>query len=699
MSKKRIFEMLIRVNRLYLDPNAAIMSGAEHLPSGPLVRGDPFTQLPLDHQHKNLLVGREEIVTPLASQMINGTPGIHLIVGESGSGRTSIIQCLSSPDSRHVGTIWHPTDPTSRFLNEALVGFTHGFKIPPTPQAAANQLTNYLNDIQGPLPLIAFDYNTPNSQELMALIKELLPVLRRMRAMVVFAISPNQMEGWDRSLHDSFDMIHYLDALNLGQVRQLIDNRMGTVSNETIVTDSTELTKLQAFSRGNPSVIIRQLSKHLRHLRYPENGSPPQFLAIDVSTFPDISESESPNREIFSATPQQIPSPAPQRPLFTTPSPSSPPQSDGEYNAWLQGTTIETESTFEPIPAPNNDFEPIVDSLMLDDSDSMDSEVGWDDEGVHFASSGGIDDFEGDPLYLETEEEPVQVEPFAEWDKSENEDVKETFSSIPETEITSSLSDSNDYFELIEDEPLPLSLESQINHTIVEPPSPPPPKRGGLFGVHSRSKNIAARIDANLPPNPPTSQIMGIDPLPIPKIIDPRSPKESLPSFVESIDTSSPSPQISNHIGADPMVSRPPDLTSDGADLWVQAGSESPIPKSLSPVVNPQPTSVHVASPEDIVRGLNSLRSPRWDPDAPLRPERLKDVSDADVIILTAATTRDISPSDDALRARLQVGRSRLSQIFNDLRRHGFLSVRKEGRTRWYRMTAAASRLLTEVEE
>ena len=138
MSKKRIFEMLIRVNRLYLDPNAAIMSGAEHLPSGPLVRGDPFTQLPLDHQHKNLLVGREEIVTPLASQMINGTPGIHLIVGESGSGRTSIIQCLSSPDSRHVGTIWHPTDPTSRFLNEALVGFTHGFKIPPTPQAAAN---------------------------------------------------------------------------------------------------------------------------------------------------------------------------------------------------------------------------------------------------------------------------------------------------------------------------------------------------------------------------------------------------------------------------------------------------------------------------------------------------------------------------------------------------------------------------------
>ena len=62
------------------------MSGTEYLPSGPYVRGNPFTQLPLEHKDKTHLVGRESIVTPLASQMINGTSGIHLIVGESGSG-------------------------------------------------------------------------------------------------------------------------------------------------------------------------------------------------------------------------------------------------------------------------------------------------------------------------------------------------------------------------------------------------------------------------------------------------------------------------------------------------------------------------------------------------------------------------------------------------------------------------------------
>ena len=145
------------------------------------------------------------------------------------------------------------------------------------------------------------------------------------------------------------------------------------------------------------------------------------------------------------------------------------------------------------------------------------------------------------------------------------------------------------------------------------------------------------------------------------------------------------------------MASRPPDISSDGADLWVEAGSESLVSNTYESKQKSESFS-HV-SPQDIVKSLNSLRSERWDPDAPLRPERLKEISDADIVVLTAAAIRNVSPSDDALQARLQVGRSRLSQIFNDLRRHGFLSVRKEGRTRWYRMTAAASRLLTEVEE
>ena len=216
------------------------------------------------------------------------------------------------------------------------------------------------------------------------------------------------------------------------------------------------------------------------------------------------------------------------------------------------------------------------------------------------------------------------------------------------------------------------------------------------MGLAQRSKEMTVRIDANLPPNPPTSHQMGITPLPIPEVIDPYAPTDTSPSFVQPLDQNKSVMSSRSIMNIDPMVNRPPDITSEGADLWVESGTHS----TVNPVEIPHSSlpSKPIVSPTDVVRGLNALRSPRWDPDETLRPERLREVTDADVIVLTAAATRDISPSDDALQARLQVGRSRLSQIFNDLRRHGFLSVRKEGRTRWYRMTAAASQLLTEVE-
>ena len=85
---------------------------------------------------------------------------------------------------------------------------------------------------------------------------------------------------------------------------------------------------------------------------------------------------------------------------------------------------------------------------MLDDDDSMESGVGWDDEGVHFASRGGIDDFEGDPLYLDIEDEPAQIEPFAAWDKRENEESEES-NSLPI--VTESVSGSDASLEMNHD--------------------------------------------------------------------------------------------------------------------------------------------------------------------------------------------------------------------------------------------------------
>jgi hypothetical protein len=83
--------------------------------------------------------------------------------------------------------------------------------------------------------------------------------------------------------------------------------------------------------------------------------------------------------------------------------------------------------------------------------------------------------------------------------------------------------------------------------------------------------------------------------------------------------------------------------------------------------------------------------TPKWNPDMPLDTERFYSLSDAEKLILQIASIREISPSDNELQARLEVGRPRLSQLYNGLQKSGMLSVRKQGRTRLFKLSNAAA--------
>jgi hypothetical protein len=83
--------------------------------------------------------------------------------------------------------------------------------------------------------------------------------------------------------------------------------------------------------------------------------------------------------------------------------------------------------------------------------------------------------------------------------------------------------------------------------------------------------------------------------------------------------------------------------------------------------------------------------APLWDDDSPLNSKKFHTLSDSERMILETASVREISPSDAELQARLEVGRPRLSQIYNGLQKAGMLSVRKQGRTRFFKLSSAAS--------
>ena len=111
-------------------------------------------------------------------------------------------------------------------------------------------------------------------------------------------------------------------------------------------------------------------------------------------------------------------------------------------------------------------------------------------------------------------------------------------------------------------------------------------------------------------------------------------------------------------------------------------------PPAVAPqeISAPAPTPVPVQIPVSL--------GPTWEPDEPFNPIVLQTLTEAERMIVEASSVREVSPSDDELQARLEVGRSRLSQIYNGMRRKGLLSVRKQGRTRYFKLSEAAGQHL-----
>ena len=711
------------------------MVGATRLPAGPSVRMDPFVLRALNNSQQGMLVGRQEIASTINNQMTHGMSAIHLIVGPSGSGRTSLLNCLAPDDSRHIGNIWNEETKTTGVIHEAVAKFTNQFQIPPTPQSAADYLRRHLEARTGILDLIAFDYPFIPISDLLGIIRNIVPALRTMRVMTVVSMSDDQYRdlGGASSIGASFDKVHHLLPLTLEETRKLVDLRMDSVSHETILKQGDDIARLHSYTGGNPKEIVRQCGLHLAHLRFPDKNPPAPFMELQP---PFTSSIQSSSESHHSSSSRMGSRPEPSRPLFPSTtvlpvqansSPSGDVYEDG-YDAWFADSKV---------VHPPSDFtasNQIEDPLIDDDDDnrplfeSMDDDpyggIGFDPEEIHIANQDEIIDFDdGQVLYLETEE----MEPGG----TESLDLEEAlFAESHEVQPSEDSQISLDRDSMFDDQRVGIYAESEAHirsepigfepssdfellepevTSVAEPSNARKQPSSAFSGLTGRMRENTTRMRI-APPNPTTETIEAIDWGP-----SEESTKESLPlpDVPESNPIMGARPRMHT---IDPMTSRPPDIKSEdgNAELWMDPISAPSTPLNPVPDGDPAPTHrrekfVPPALPMEenrsfsntkrVIDGIHAFRKVRWEPDEPLDPTRLKTMSEADVQILTAAVEREVSPSDIALQARLQVGRSRLSQRFNDLRRTGYLSVRTEGRSRYYRLTEAASGLFSEVNE
>ncbi len=652
----------------------------------PPLRGNPFDLRPIEANRAEYLVGRDGLLAECREHLISQTPRLLLLVGDRGSGRTSFLNTLASTTSRRpfIGQFWpEADDPVQGIIHELSV-YLGGFDIPPSIQQVSDNMVEILDKETGTLPLIAFDY--PANVDLNHMLSRLSPLLQRLRALVVVAVTPSQLAGLDEGVLGIFDEPHHLENLDEKQIQVLSNRRISRAANQRWNIRPSLLTAIQQHTDGNPRRIIRLLRDLIDERHNPAEGGVLDRLttwrAPPVQSEPTIFEQVEIEPELE------------------------------------EPTEMFEEEELELV----EDTSPIDDFEMEEEDEPADL---WDDD----EEDSWNDEFEAPDEIWNTPEEPEPLE-------VEEERLHQA-EQIPEPEPTKP--EPSEVYQRADDESGFYFVEEGT-----EPPELPEYRKPkGNFG---RLLGRTQQANDRMPTTGDDTPIQVAEPH---KSLVPKTPvREMPPASVEDehstarIDTSVQSGAEESVFHDDqsvwivdqdskstlpddprvfqPIVPEPEPIVEEIETEWfVDDGPAEEMPEEIhveipepipEPIFEPEPSQVSIPvipvtpppppipippqTPVQVPVQVPVSLGPTWEPDLPFNPIVLQTLTEAERMIVEASSTREVSPSDDELQARLEVGRSRLSQIYNGMRRKGLLSVRKQGRTRYFKLSEAANQHL-----
>ena len=629
----------------------------------PAVRGNPFDNRPIESSRAQDLVGRKEILRRWREHIHSGSPRMILLVGESGSGRTSMINAISSQTPKqYIGQFLSEEGEQEKLvLHEILTHFS-SFQSITTMNQLSQKLISMFDEDKGPLPIIALDY-PPQIIEINSFLSRICPILSRLRAMVIVSLTESQLLQLDDELRNLFDEPDRLENFTKSNIQEMINNRMRLKSKEKWMINSVILNSIFERTGGNPRDVIRILKclvDEKRDLGY--QGTLENLVSSQVKKKSVVVESNyvdtEDSREDYHSEPETYI--------------SENTETDYEDDDFIddEPSDLWDFSDEESLTSPENLSE---DNIELTNEDTS----LWDDNFPEIDDEGLVDE----EIFT-----PEEI-------NSQNDIVKN------ETELFMS----------------PGTEPPERSSFVV------PSTKNKKFGFLSkRAKKTSSGIEASPKSNVPITYA------------DAKPPQSTLDNYV-SRETF----EINNNFKNDfPTVTEAKVdtniqstdyehiISDEGAEWTVEPSYQSTVPKIESeieesfieesifeePVIEEpilQEPELHKSV--DLVESTpifqqetkttfpnknlskNSRFSPIWEQDKKLDVDRFYSLSDAERMILEVASLREISPSDDELQARLEVGRPRLSQLYNSLQKSGMLSVRKQGRTRLFKLSEAAA--------
>ena len=129
------------------------------------------------------------------------------MVGDLGSGRTSLLRCsaLKAPVSVHIDHISasNPHDSLLQRMYSELVGYD----FPTNTVQLVNKMVDYSQTFTESLPLIVIDTPNVDDSVLFVALRDVLPALERLQAVIVVVVESKQRMNIQDSVLHSFDNV------------------------------------------------------------------------------------------------------------------------------------------------------------------------------------------------------------------------------------------------------------------------------------------------------------------------------------------------------------------------------------------------------------------------------------------------------------------------------------------------------------
>jgi len=234
---------------------------------------NPFSTSPLESNQSDLYVGRLGVRARISQNINFRSNRSILMVGELGSGRTSLLRCAGKEASVYVHidhiSASRPDESLLHRMYSSLVGYDD---IPENSVELVNKMVDFSRSFNNKLPLIVIDTPNVEGSILSVALRDVLPSLERLQAVIVVVVEPKQRMNIPDYLLNTFANEVSINSLTIDEVQELVERRILSVTNAPFSLTFEDAKVIHQKTAGVPIEVVKFMRDAIDNMMMKNDG-------------------------------------------------------------------------------------------------------------------------------------------------------------------------------------------------------------------------------------------------------------------------------------------------------------------------------------------------------------------------------------------------------------------------------------------